>query len=181
VTFANPEVSVGIVRSVRRLRQDVPVLVRTQDDAGLAELTAAGVTEVVPETFEASLMLVSQVLMLLNVPVSKVVRTVTGIRAGRYATLRNLYRHEAAQSVDDTHALREELRTIVLPPQAWGIGRSLREIREDGAEVVFTMIRRNGIAGREPDSSVQLREGDVVTIFGTPEALEHAEAVLLAG
>jgi monovalent cation:H+ antiporter-2, CPA2 family len=181
VTFAKPDVSIGIVRSVRRLRADVPVLVRTQDDVGLAELTAAGVTEVVPETFEASLMLVSQVLMLLNVPVSKVVRTVSDIRAGRYATLRNIYRHEAAQSVDETHALREELRTIVLPPQAWGIGRSLREIREQGAEVVFTMIRRNGIAGREPDSSLQLREGDVVTIFGAPEALEHAEAVLLAG
>ena len=66
ITFADPAVSVGIVRSVRRLRADVPVLVRTQDDVGLAELTAAGATEVVPETFEASLMLVSQVLMLLQ-------------------------------------------------------------------------------------------------------------------
>jgi CPA2 family monovalent cation:H+ antiporter-2 len=110
-----------------------------------------------------------------------VARTISEIRAGRYATLRNLYRHEAAQLKDDTHALREELRTIVLPPQAWGVGRSLNEIREHGAEVVFTMIRRHGISGREPDSAMQLREGDVVTIFGTPEALEHAEAVLLAG
>ena len=29
ITFANPAVSVGIVRAVRRLRADVPVLVRT--------------------------------------------------------------------------------------------------------------------------------------------------------
>ena len=48
ITFADPAVSVGIVRSVRRLRADVPVLVRTQDDVGLEELTAAGATEVVP-------------------------------------------------------------------------------------------------------------------------------------
>ena len=54
----------------------MPVLVRTADDVGLAELAKAGATEVVPETFEASLMLVSQVLMLLNVPVTRVVRTV---------------------------------------------------------------------------------------------------------
>ncbi len=59
--------SLGIVRAVRDLRGDVPVLVRTADDVGIAELCAAGATEVVPETFEASLMLVSQVLMLLNV------------------------------------------------------------------------------------------------------------------
>jgi CPA2 family monovalent cation:H+ antiporter-2 len=181
ITFANPVVSVGIVRAIRRLRADVPVLVRTQDDAGLAELTEAGVTEVVPETFEASLMLVSQVLMLLNVPVSKVVRTVGDIRAGRYSTLRNIYRHDGAQPMDDSHAFREELRTLVLPPQAWGVGRTLRAIRERGAEVAFTAIRRNGITGREPDVDMQLREGDMVVIFGTPEALEHAEAVLLAG
>ena len=181
VTFANPVVSVGIVRAVRRLRGDVPVLVRTQDDAGLAELTEAGVTEVVPETFEASLMLVSQVLMLLNVPVSKVVRTVGDIRAGRYATLRNVFRHEGARAVEDSHAFREELRTLVLPPQAWGVGRKLQDIRERGAEVAFTAVRRNGITGREPDSAMTLREGDMVVIFGTPEALEHAETVLLAG
>ena len=43
-----------------------------------------------PETFEASLMLVSQVLMLLNVPVSRVVRTVGEIRRARYSTLRSV-------------------------------------------------------------------------------------------
>jgi CPA2 family monovalent cation:H+ antiporter-2 len=181
VTFANPLVSVGIVRAVRRLRSDVPILVRTQDDVGLAALTDAGVTEVVPETFEASLMLVSQVLMLLKVPVSKVVRTVGDIRASRYATLRNVFRHDSAQAMDDRHAFREELRTLVLPPQAWGVGRRLSDILERGAEVAFTAIRRNGITGREPDTAMTLREGDMVVIFGTPEALEHAEALLLAG
>jgi len=181
VTFANPAVSVGIVRAVRRLRADVPVLVRTQDDAGVAELTAAGVTEVVPETFEASLMLVSQVLMLLNVPVGKVVRTVGDIRNNRYATLRSVFRHTGARALDDTHAFREELRSIVLPPSAWGIGRSIDDVRGHGADVAFTAIRRQGITGRQPDGTLELREGDVVVVYGTPEALEHAEAVLLAG
>jgi monovalent cation:H+ antiporter-2, CPA2 family len=181
VTFANPAVSVGIVRAVRRLRGDVPVLVRTQDDAGLAELTAAGVTEVVPETFEASLMLVSQVLMLLDVPVSKVVRTVGDIRANRYATLRSIFRHSGARAIDDTHAYREELRSIVLPPGSWSIGRRLDDVRTRGADVTFTAVRRHGITGRQPDGATELREGDVVVIYGTPEAIEHAEAVLLAG
>jgi CPA2 family monovalent cation:H+ antiporter-2 len=181
VAFSNPAVSIGIVRAVRRIRSDVPVLVRTQDDVGLAELTAAGATDVVPDTFEASLMLVSQVLILLHVPVSKVVRTVADIRSGRYATLRNVYRHEGARVIDEEHAFREELRTIVLPPQAWGVGRALSEIRGHGAEVAFTAIRRRGITGREPSGDTLLREGDVVVVYGTPEALEHAEAVLLSG
>lgn len=181
ITFANPAVSVGIVRAVRRLRADVPVLVRTQDDAGIEELSAAGATEVVPETFEASLMLVSQVLMLLQVPVSRVVRTVGEIRAGRYATLRRVFRHDNDQPLDETHAFREELRSVVLPPQAWAVGQQLQAVQDRGAEVVFTAIRRQGITGRQPDGTTELREGDQVVIYGTPEALEHAEAVLLAG
>ena len=181
ITFANPAVSVGIVRAVRRLRADVPVLVRTQDDVGLADLSAAGATEVVPETFEASLMLVSQVLMLLQVPVGKVMRTVGDIRSERYATLRGIFRHDGARVIDDTHAFREELRSVVLPPHSWSIGRRLDDVRSRGADVTFTAVRRQGITGRQPDGETELREGDIVVIYGTPEALEHAEAVLLAG
>jgi len=181
ISFADPAVSIGIVRTVRRLRADVPLLVRTQDDTRLAELTAAGATEVVPETFEASLMLVSQVLMLLQVPVSRVVRTVADIRAGRYTTLRTVFRQEGARPIGDSHAFREELRTILLPPRAWAIGRRLDAVRAQGAEVAFTAVRRQGITGREPDGSMELREGDILVVYGTPEALEHAEAVLLAG
>jgi CPA2 family monovalent cation:H+ antiporter-2 len=69
----------------------------------------------------------------------------------------------------------------VLPPQAWAVGRRLQEVREQGAEVAFTAIRRQGITGREPAGDTELREGDVVIIYGLPEALEHAEAVLLTG
>lgn len=181
ITFANPAVSLGILRTVRNLRADVPILVRTQDDARLTDLRNAGATEVVPETFEASLMLVSHVLMHLNVPVSRVVRTVGEIRSNRYATLRNIFRRDDALQIDETHDFREELKSVVIPPGAWAVGRSLAEIRGKGAEVAFTGLRRQGILGREPSSDTELREGDVIVIYGQPEALEHAEAVLLAG
>src|SRR5579863_8629712 len=57
ISFSDPATSIGILRSLRRLRPNVPVLVRTADDARLKELQDAGATDVVPETFEASLML----------------------------------------------------------------------------------------------------------------------------
>ncbi|MEP7311348.1 MAG: cation:proton antiporter [Pseudomonadota bacterium] len=181
ITFANPQVSVGIVRAVRALRADVPILVRTQDDVGLAELTAAGATEVVPETFEASLMLVSQVLMLLHVPVSRVVRTVGEIRRGRYTTLRNIVHREGEETIEALDAPPEGLASVVLPPASWAVGRTLDDVRARGAEVGFTAVRRQGITGREPAGNTVLREGDVVVIYGPPEALEHAEAVMLTG
>jgi len=181
VSFSAPAIAIGIVRSIRRLRPDVPILVRTPDDARLAELRAVGATEVVPETFEASLMLVSQVLMLLRVPVWRVVRTVGEIRNSRYAMLRNIVSRDGEHPIDDTNEYEEEVKSVVLPPQAWAIGRTIDEARARGAQVAFTGIRRQGILGREPDGDARLRDGDVVVLYGPPEALEHAEAILLAG
>jgi CPA2 family monovalent cation:H+ antiporter-2 len=168
VTFADPQIALSIVRTVRRLRSDVPVLVRTADESRLAELSQAGATEVVPETLEASLTLVSQALTLLRVPAEQVARSIDTLRRQRYATLR-------------TPGWTEELRSVVLPPRGWAVGRRLDEIRARGAEVAFTAVRRQGITGRDPGGETELRVGDVVVIFGTPEALEHAESVLLAG
>jgi CPA2 family monovalent cation:H+ antiporter-2 len=181
VSFANPQVSVGIVRAVRQHRSDVPVLVRTADDVGLSDLTHAGATEVVPETFEASLMLVSQVLMLLNVPVARVVRTVGEIRRARYSTLRSVVLPDTVASAAPAQEDGEGLASIVIPPQAWAVGRTLEEVRTRGAEVAFTALRRQGITGREPEGSVVMREGDVLVVYGAPADIEHAEAILLAG
>jgi CPA2 family monovalent cation:H+ antiporter-2 len=181
VSFSDPATALGILRSIRPLRPDVPVLVRTADDARLAELKAAGATEVVPETFEASLMLVSQVLMLLRVPVSRVVRTIGEIRASRYAVLRTIVSRDGEHPIDDTNEYEEEVKSVVLPPQAWAIGRTIDEARARGADVTFTAIRRQGILGREPRGDTRLRDGDIVVLYGPSEALEHAEAILLAG
>jgi K+:H+ antiporter len=181
ISFSDPATSLGILRSVRRLRPDVPVLVRTADDVGIKELQDAGATDVVPETFEASLMLVSHVLMLLHVPVSRVVRTVNEIRNNRYAVLRNIVRRGDARPLDETHDHREEIKSVVVPPGAWAVGRTLGDVRGRGVEVVFTGIRRLGILGREPAVDTVLRDGDIVVIYGQPEELERAESVLLAG
>ncbi|MEJ0034556.1 MAG: cation:proton antiporter [Gammaproteobacteria bacterium] len=183
ISFADPGTSIGILRSIRALRREVPILVRTQDDSRLNELREAGATDVVPETLEASLMLVSQVLMLLNVPVAKVMRTVSDIRNSRYAVLRNVVNLDGASFVPIENAPEdaEQLRTVLLPPGAWGVGRTLDEVRSRGAEVTFNSIRRHGIVGREPGGETSLRDGDIVVIYGSPKACEHAESVLLAG
>lgn len=179
ITFADPGRSLAIIRAVRRLRADVPVLVRTADDSRLEELLAAGATEVIPETLEAALMLVSHALLVLRVPMSRVVKTVGGIRRDRYGLLRSVFRGDEVAPGEG--ALREELHTVVVPPGAWAVDRSLEEARGRGAEVSFTAVRRDGIVGRDPDPAMRRRAGDVVVMYGTPEALEHAEAVLLAG
>jgi len=181
ISFSDPNTAIGILHSIRRLRPQVPVLVRTQDDARLKELQDAGATDVVPETFEASLMLVSHVLMLLHVPVTRVVRTVGEIRNNRYSVLRNIVPRGDSRPFDQSLDHREELVSVVIPPGAWSVGRTLEDVRSRGTEVTFTGVRRQGIMGREPAGDTVLRDGDIVVIYGQPEDLARAESVLLAG
>jgi CPA2 family monovalent cation:H+ antiporter-2 len=181
VTFANPEVALRILRSVRELRGDVPILVRTQDDSRLEELQSAGATEVVPETFEASLMLLSHLLLLLKLPVPRVIRTVNDIRSHRYGMLRQYFRAAGAEILDDSHAFREELHSIVLPPHAWAVGKTIDELSARGSNAAVSAVRRDGIVGREPGPDTIFKVGDVVVVCGTPEAVEHAETLLLMG
>ena len=181
VTFANPEVALRILRSVRALRGDVPILVRTQDDTKLEELQKAGATEVVPETFEASLMLLSHLLLLLKLPMSRVIRTVNDIRSTRYGMLRQFFRASRAEMLDDSHAFREELHSVILPPHAWAVGRSITQLGTRGLKATVSAVRRDGIVGRDPAPDTVFKEGDVVVVLGTPEDVEHAETLLLMG
>jgi monovalent cation:H+ antiporter-2, CPA2 family len=176
------EPALGIVRAVRQLRPNVPVLVRTEDDSGLEQLQSAGATEVVPEIFETALSIVSHVLLYLDVPPGEVAETTEDIRHDRYALLRNVFRRRDALEPDPENALlRPHLRTVTLPPAAYGVGRTLKDLGLDGGDVAVNAVRRDGIVGRDPDPTTLLREGDVVVLFGSAEDLERAESRLLMG
>ena len=182
ISFDGPSTALRIVRAVRQLRGDVPVLVRTEDDSRLEALQAAGATEVVPEIFETSLALVSHVLLFLNVPPREVLETTEDIRHDRYAILRSVFKGRQGGDADDSDlALRQQLRTVVLPPGAVAVGRTLGEVGLDRGGIVVTALRREGIVGREPDSGTRLREGDVLVLWGSPADLERGESRLLMG
>ena len=101
---------------------------------GSRSFRPAGATEVVPETFEASLMLLSHLLLLLKLPVSRVIRTVNDIRSHRYGMLRQYFRAAGCRILDDSHAFREELHSVILPPHAWAVGKSIAELAERGSQ-----------------------------------------------
>jgi CPA2 family monovalent cation:H+ antiporter-2 len=136
---------------------------------------------VVPETFEASLMLAAHTLMALNVSIKDVVATMDQIRRARYATLRNVLLPYTPGGAVEGDENQEGISSIVIPPLAWAVGRTLKEVRTRGAEVSFTALRRRGITGREPSDATVLQGGDVLVVYGQPQAIEHAEAILLAG
>jgi CPA2 family monovalent cation:H+ antiporter-2 len=70
---------------------------------------------------------------------------------------------------------------VTLLPQAFAVGKQLVELPLAESGVTVTAVRRGGITGPEPEPNTKLIAGDVLVLFGAPEALEHAEKVLLEG
>ncbi|WP_374671049.1 monovalent cation:proton antiporter-2 (CPA2) family protein [Acidovorax temperans] len=179
VTYIDVPAALKVLANTRSHAPQVPVVVRTQDDAHLDKLQDAGATEVVPEAIEGSLMLASHALALVGVPMRRVLRVVQDQRDARYNMLRG-YFHGAD---DDTPNERDQERmsTVSLPPGAKALGSPLGDLALTAVGVRVVNLRRaNGHQAAAADDAV-LQEGDTLVLSGHPTALALAEDKLLRG
>ena len=181
ITFANTELALRILHHARALNPALPVIVRTLDDANLDRLIAAGASEVVPETFESSLMLASHALVLLGVPLRRVVRRIREVREGRYSLMRGFFHGESDEAEDFDDAQEPRLHSVTLAPGAVAAGRRLGDLALEKIGVGVTALRRQDTRLISPGPQVALQEGDVVVLRGTAEQLAEAELRLLRG
>jgi len=181
VAFDNVEAALKIIEQVRTFNREIPILVRIRDDQNLERLDRAGATEVVPETLEASLMLASHLLLLLDVPSERIMRNLQQVRSARYEMLHAFFHGQNEPAEEEGGAFRERLHTVLLPSGAKAVNRRLKDSRLRELGVVVTAVRRGGIRGEQPQPEMILRAGDALVLYGTPEKLERAEARLLRG
>jgi CPA2 family monovalent cation:H+ antiporter-2 len=85
------DIAITVLKAARQVNHQIPILVRTRDDSQLAELQAAGASEVVPELLESSLMLASHALIMLGLPEQQVRHHVDQVRHDRYRLLHGFY------------------------------------------------------------------------------------------
>jgi CPA2 family monovalent cation:H+ antiporter-2 len=168
-----------VLHHVRALRPELPVMVRTRDESRVEELRRAGATEVVPETLEAGMMIVSHALLLLGVPLRKVVHRIRDVRIDRYHLLREFFRGSDSFSghPDDADAVR--LHSVALDDKAAAIGQTLADIDLGRERVLVTALLRAGKRHLAPAADTRLRAGDALVLFGAPADLERAAARLL--
>ena len=177
VTYADTQAALKTLHFANELAPTLPAIVRSIDDTDIEKLRAGGADEVVPETIESSLMLASQTLLMLGVPLSEVVQRAQRVRGERYASLRG-YFHGQGDVPDDEHHLQVRLHSVPIRERAAAIGREFSELAlsEEGAEV--TAVRR-GKSRLAFSPDLRLEAGDVVVLRGTAEAIERAEKRLL--
>jgi CPA2 family monovalent cation:H+ antiporter-2 len=181
-SFEEPHTAVKATHQIRLEYADIPILVRTRDDSYLQALQEAGATEVIPETLEASLMIAFHVLVLMGVPVFRAIRHLRVTRANRYQLLNRIYPSEEIEDAKDIEeSNREQLHVVRMSGKAFAVGKKLKDLSLDNMGVVITAIKRNAIRVPEPGPETEIRENDVLVLYGFPDNIERAEHILLDG
>jgi len=178
VSFADTPKALAILAHVHELRPELPVIVRTFDDTDVARLKAAGAAEVVAEVVEGSLMLATQTMMQLGLPLNRVLRRLRDVRQERYSSMGGFFPGVTDQESDADAPI---LRTILVGPDAAAVGKTLAALNLAMMEVTVTAVRRKGAREINPSPDTQLAAGDVLVLLGTQGRLARAEIRILQG
>ena len=179
VSFADTPRALGILAHVRDLRPELPVIVRTFDDSDVGRLRDAGAAEIVAEVVEGSLMLATQTMLQLGIPLNRVLRRLRDARSERYRHMRGFFRGATDEEAADAEQPR--LHTVLLGPNAASIGATLASLHLETLHVEVTAIRRKGTRDVNPGAETRLHADEVVVVLGTPSDVARAEMRLLQG
>ena len=178
VSFTEVGPAEHIVRSVRELCPDLPVIVRTRDDRHLERLLACGADEVIPDTVESSMMLAQHTLSALGQDQITIDDMLERAREGHYARVRAFF-----HSFNDVHLDTPDehhLRSVEILARYHAVGRKLASLKcLDRIKIIA--LRRNEVTSDKPSDDVELRVGDVLVIEGDPNAIQAAEIEIMSG
>lgn len=178
ITFDDPKRVEAMLALIRELAGEVKVLVRTRDDSFLEVFKRAGAFEVIPESQEGALMLVSHLLLNCDIPIGRVIRRMEHERSNQYRFLHGFYWGDQSAANLETDQLLERLHPVLLHEQAWAVGRSVQAL---GLDAVRIREVQRGTQRLEPRPELVLATGDKLVLFGNAVAVEQAEQRLLEG
>jgi CPA2 family monovalent cation:H+ antiporter-2 len=181
IAFGEDKQSLEVIQKVRSLSPDVPILVRTRNDDQLQALQEAGANQVVPESLEGSLMLVSQVLSLTGVPFSRIIRRVQKERKDHYSHLHGFFQGEHTDMSPEAMDRIEFANAIILTENSFAIGHSIASLNLSTKRVTVVALRRNDVETEQPDGATILQAQDTLIVRGKPRRVERVERFVQKG
>ncbi|KTA83051.1 cation:proton antiporter [Aeromonas salmonicida] len=178
ITFDDRKRVEAMLALIKELAGQVRVLVRTRDDSFLEAFKQAGAHEVIPESQEGALMLVSHLLLNCDIPIGRVIRRMELERSSQYRFLHGFYWGDQSASNLETDQLLERLHPVLLHDQAWAVGQTVQALALDAVRIKEV---QRGEHSLEPRPELRLAAGDRLVLFGNAVAMEQAEQKLLEG
>ena len=181
IAFGEDQQSLDVIEKIRSLSKDVPILVRTRNDDQLDLLKTAGADEVVPETLEGSLMLVSQVLSLTGVPFSRIFRRVQKERKSHYSHLHGFFQGEHTDMSPEAIERIEFAHAIQLTDDSYAVGRSIAKLKAENPLMIIVALKRGEVETEEPEGDIVLQNQDTLIVRGKPRKVELTERYIQEG
>jgi CPA2 family monovalent cation:H+ antiporter-2 len=165
-----------IVRAVRRVRADVPIIARADGSEALRALYDLGIQEVTSPEFEAAIEMTRQALLRFKVPAHEVLQVASAIRRERYGV--------GGEPAEDAEAIARmsevarhlDLTWMRLSSDSSFNGRSIGELEirtRFGASVVG-IVRAQSLTAN-PDAAARLHAGDLIAALGTRDQIARFE------
>ena len=182
IAYSDDRSSAKVLNVIRETYPDLPVVVRTSDDSSIQHLQDAGATDVVPEVLEGSLMLASHALVLLDIPLTRVIRKIRSFRNERYKIFRG-YFMGASEASDDIQGQDQlQLHSIEIKNNFYLFNKQINQIPFKEFNVEIQHLRRpNMLEDIEPRANIKLSKGDVIVILGLPNNLIEFEKFTING
>ena len=181
ITFDEHDKAKTVIQLIASLYPTLPIVVRTRKDYRMDELYQAGASQVVPEILEGSLMLISQVMYLSGVPMSRIIKRVQKERKGHYGNMHGFFPGETTEMDYSKKDKLEFMHAVILTTKAFAVGKSLKELNIEAMRVRIKGLRRENKELEQPDENMLLNMGDVLVIVGKPRRVERAERYILEG
>jgi CPA2 family monovalent cation:H+ antiporter-2 len=181
IAFGEDRQSIEVIKKVRSLSETVPILVRTRNDDQFEVIKRAGANEVVPESLEGSLMLVSQVLALTGVPFARIIRRVQKERKNHYNHLHGFFQGEDTDLSATGMNEVEIAHALTIQQKSYACGKSIASLKLKENKVDVVSIRRQDKEIIDPEDGMIIIEDDTLVIRGKVRKIKKADKFIRVG
>ncbi|RYD77530.1 MAG: potassium transporter KefB [Sphingobacteriales bacterium] len=170
VAIPDASASRGIVSLAHRLNPKLYIIVRTHYMQEMKPLYKLGANEVIPEEFETSIEIFTIVMLKYLVPRAEIDKFIASIRADGYQMFRTQAKPMLGFADFQQHISGIDLSTFVISANSPLVSKSLAELNMRQAfKISLLAIVREGETVTNPESTVDLRAGDKIIVFGAPD------------
>ncbi|MCA9482445.1 MAG: cation:proton antiporter [Nitrospina sp.] len=164
-----------VVRLARMMNPDLYILVRTSSDSHVETLTQTGANLVIPEEFETSIEIFTRVLREYRIPGNVIEQQIELVRMEGYSMFRGISLNAESLNKFSTYLTATLTESVPLEAADWATGKTVEAMdlkNTTGARLIAVV--RKGDVHANPEPGFDLREADLLVVFGRHAMLNKA-------